>query len=125
MLPDRRVAFRILAPQAHNVRLTGSDIPALAFGGRGALTSEAPPPGEMTKNENGVWEITLGPINPGAYRYNFNVDGVPVIDPRSPAVSESNNNVWSLVYVPGVGLHGHQGRASRCRGCGHVLLDGA
>jgi len=101
VLPDRRVAFRILAPQAHNVRLTGSDIPALATGGRGAVISEAPAPGEMTKNENGVWEITLGPINPGAYRYNFNVDGVAVIDPRSPAVSESNNNVWSLVYVPG------------------------
>jgi enterochelin esterase family protein len=29
------------------------------------------------------------------------VDGVATIDPRNPAVSESNNNVWSLVYVPG------------------------
>jgi len=29
------------------------------------------------------------------------VDGVAVIDPRNPAVSESNENVWSLVYVPG------------------------
>ena len=55
----------------------------------------------MTKGTNGVWEVTLGPIDPGAYRYNFNVDGVSVIDPRNPAVSESNNNVWSLVYVPG------------------------
>ena len=45
--------------------------------------------------------MTIGPIQPGAYRYNFNVDGVSVIDPRSPAVSESNNNVWSLVTVPG------------------------
>src|SRR6185312_1927874 len=36
-----------------------------------------------------------------AYRYNFNVDGVSTIDPRSPFISESNNNVWSLVYVPG------------------------
>ncbi len=55
----------------------------------------------MTKGENGVWEVTLGPIDPGAYRYNFNVDGVAVIDPRNPSISESNNNVWSLVYVPG------------------------
>ncbi len=45
--------------------------------------------------------VTLGPVEPGAYRYNFNVDGVSVIDPRNPAISESNNNVWSLVYVPG------------------------
>jgi enterochelin esterase family protein len=87
--PDRHVTFRILAPKAEAVRLSGSDIP-----GNG-------PGAEMTKGTNGVWEVTLGPIDPGAYRYNFNVDGVSVIDPRNPATSESNNNVWSLVYVPG------------------------
>lgn len=86
---DRRVTFRILAPTAQAVRLTGSDIPGI---GQGA---------EMTKDPNGVWEVTLGPIEPGAYRYNFNVDGVSVIDPRSSSISESNMNVWSLVYVPG------------------------
>jgi len=86
---DRHITFRILAPNAEAVRLTGSDIPG---NGRGA---------EMTKGDNGVWEVTLGPIEPGAYRYNFNVDDVSVIDPRSPSISESNSNVWSLVYVPG------------------------
>jgi enterochelin esterase family protein len=55
----------------------------------------------MSKGTNDLWEATLGPLGPGAYRYNFNVDGVAVIDPRNPATSESNNNVWSLVYVPG------------------------
>ena len=98
---DRRVTFRILAAQAQNVRVTGGDMPALA-GGRGAPGAPAaPPPGQMTKADNGVWEVTLGPIDGGAYRYNFNVDGVTVIDPRNPSISESNNNVWSLVYVPG------------------------
>jgi enterochelin esterase family protein len=29
------------------------------------------------------------------------VDGVPVVDPRNPNTSQSNNNVWSLVHVPG------------------------
>ena len=86
---DRHVTFRINAPMAQNVRLTGSDIPGLLQG--------AP----MTKGENGVWEVTLGPIDPGAYRYNFNVDRVSVIDPRNPSISESNNNVWSMVYIPG------------------------
>jgi enterochelin esterase family protein len=45
--------------------------------------------------------VKIGPIDPGAYRYNFNVDGVSVIDPKNPATSESNNNTWSLVNVPG------------------------
>lgn len=86
---SRRVTFRILAPKAETVLLTGSDIPDL---GRGA---------EMKKDPNGVWEVTLGPIDAGAYRYNFTVDGVSVIDPRNPSTSESNANTWSLVYVPG------------------------
>ena len=96
VLPDRRVSFRILAPQAQNVRLAGSDMPVLAGAARGGSTA-----GQMTKGANSVWEVTLGPIDPGAYRYNFNVDGVSVVDPRNPSVSESSNNVWSLVYVPG------------------------
>ena len=95
---DRHVTFRLTAPQAQSVRVAGSDIPALAAG-RGAAGS--PSPGQMTKAENGVWTVTLGPIDPGAYRYNFNVDGVTVIDPRNSSISESNTNVWSLVYVPG------------------------
>jgi len=87
--PERKITFRILAPKAEKVRLSGGDIPG---NNQGA---------EMTKGTNGVWEVTLGPIRPGAYRYNFNVDGLAVIDPRNPANSESNNNVWSLVHVPG------------------------
>jgi enterochelin esterase family protein len=29
------------------------------------------------------------------------VDGLAVLDPRSPAISESNGNVWSVAYVAG------------------------
>jgi enterochelin esterase family protein len=85
---DHKVTFRLLAPQAENVRVNGGDMPGLQGGA-------------MTKGENGVWELTVGPLKPGAYRYTFNVNGLTVIDPRSPATSESNANVWSLVVVPG------------------------
>jgi enterochelin esterase-like enzyme len=89
---ERKLTFRILAPKAEQVQLGGSgDIPGTGFGQATALT----------KGSNGVWEITIGPVAPGAYRYNFNVDGVPVIDPRNPRTSESNENTWSLVAVPG------------------------
>jgi enterochelin esterase-like enzyme len=92
VLADRRITFRIRAPQAQAVRLVGNDIPGNLQGM------------PMTKGENNVFEVTLGPIEPGAYRYNFNVDEVTVIDPRNPSTSESNNNAWSLVYVPGSDL---------------------
>jgi enterochelin esterase-like enzyme len=97
---DRMVTFRLNAPQAQGVRVSGGDMPALAGGGRGAAAG-TPSPGQMTKGENGVWSVTVGPVDPGAYRYNFNVDGVTVIDPRNSSISESNTNVWSLVNVPG------------------------
>ncbi len=86
---DAHVTFRILAPDAESVRLTGGDMPAI---GRGV---------EMTKDDDGVWEATLGPVDPGAYRYLFNVDGVETVDPRNPSTSESNSKVWSLVCVSG------------------------
>ena len=90
VLPDHRVVFRILAPKAETVGLQAGDVPALA--------RSSP---QFVKSENGVWEATVGPVEPGAYRYRFMVNGVAVMDPRNPSVSESNNNAWSLVYVPG------------------------
>ena len=86
---DRRITFRINAPQAKAVRVSGGDIPGLGQ------------TGVMTRGENGVWTFTSAPVPPGAYRYNVNVDGIAVIDPRNPLTSVSNNNVWSLALVPG------------------------
>jgi 1,4-alpha-glucan branching enzyme len=70
---DGKVTFRILAPKAEAVRLTGGDMPGL---GQGA---------PMTKGENGVWEVTQNSLPQGYYRYHFDVGGVSVIDPRNPA----------------------------------------
>lgn len=86
---DRNVTFRILAPKATSVKLAGGDIPGNGSGK------------ELKKGTNDVWEVTFDAVQPGSYRYNFNVDGVPVIDPRNPKTSESNANTWSLVHVPG------------------------
>lgn len=87
---DRRVTFRISAPKAESVKLAGSDLPGVGQGK------------DLTRGTNGVWEMAFGPVPPGSYRYHFNVDGVPVLDPRNPRTSESNENSWSLVHVPGL-----------------------
>ena len=96
---DGHITFRLLAPTAQNVRVTASDIPVAGA----ALV--------MAKNtSNNVWEVTIGPIQAGEYRYNFNVDGLSVLPPRNPGtpetstVSESNDALWSLVNVPGSAL---------------------
>jgi enterochelin esterase-like enzyme len=89
VLKNFGIIFRIFAPKATSVRLSAGDIPNVPQGGA------------MTKDEKGVWEVTVPPVPSGAYRYNFTVDGVTTIDPRNAATSESMGNVWSLVTVPG------------------------
>ena len=69
---DRKVTFRILATKAETIRLNAGDIPG---GGQERA---------LTKGENNIWELTLGPIDPGAYRYVFDVDGVRVVDSALP-----------------------------------------
>ena len=91
---DRRVTFRILAPNAQKVELRSpGDIPGL--GGRGGT------PLQFTKNADGVWEATTSAVPAGAYRYTFVVDGVTVADSRNPATSQTNTTVYSLAVVPG------------------------
>ena len=89
IMAGNQIQFRIYAPHAESVKLTGSDIPGISWTGK-----------EMTKTPEGIWEVTL-PVEPGSYRYSFNVDGVTTIDPKNPKTSESNANTWSLVHSPG------------------------
>ncbi len=66
ILPDGRVTFRISAPNATDVRLTGEFLKA---------------PEALHKDEQGVWSVTVGPVPPELYFYQFSVDGV--VMPRS------------------------------------------
>jgi enterochelin esterase family protein len=80
---DRRVTFRVLAPNAQKVTFLDDDFgPMLSAGGPGPLagsTEPAVPAGfrvpegglTFTKHQDGVWEATFGPLPPGAYRYAF------------------------------------------------------
>ncbi len=86
VLADRHVTFRILAPQATAVTITG-DL------GHGIV---------MTKGADGIWSgTTADPIQPGAWRYSFNVDGVSTPDSRNVETSPSQRQLQNVVYVPG------------------------
>jgi len=87
-----RVTFRIHAPKATSVSL--GPIGDLASIGIGVGMP-------FRKGTDGVWTLTLQRVPPGAHRYQFNVDGLTILDPRNPRTSESNEHAWSLVHVPG------------------------
>src|SRR5262245_8121150 len=88
--PDRRVTFRVSAPKAAVVTLTAD---WLAAG-----TTE-----KLTKDDRGVWSVTVGPLAPGVAIYNFNIDGLAVADPVNPRVKLRARTSASLVEVPGDG----------------------
>ncbi|HWR50184.1 MAG TPA: alpha/beta hydrolase-fold protein [Bryobacteraceae bacterium] len=85
--PDRRATFRIRAPQASEVAFFGDWMPA----GRQE---------KMTKDAQGVWSLTLGPLPPGIYIYTFTVDGLTIADPVNPRIKLRSRTSASLLEVP-------------------------
>ena len=90
--PDGRVTFRLRAPNAKEVYVTGG-VPASGPGG-GRL--------DMLKNDQGVWTVTTEPMKPGIYQYTFNVDGMRITDPGNNRFQTGFNSVnSSRLHVPG------------------------
>jgi enterochelin esterase family protein len=85
---DRHVTFRILAPKASEVSLIGEFV-------QGSKS--------LTKDNNGLWSVTVGPIAPEMYHYNFVVDGVRIIDPGNPRLKTGStpNTLMSILDVHG------------------------
>jgi enterochelin esterase-like enzyme len=91
--PDRTVTFRIRAPQATGVEVTGE-----VTRGKG--------PQAMTKGSDGVWSLTLGPFTPEIWIYNFRVQGVELPDPSNISLmprAAGTAAVSSFVEIPGEG----------------------
>ena len=88
---DGKVIFRLVAPKAEKVTLNSGEMqPVLK------ATSTA-----MTKGDDGVWSVTVGPLPPGIYDYTFNVDGVSITDPSSSTVFGNRQGSRGIVEVPG------------------------
>jgi len=92
---DRTVTFRLKAPEAGTVALTGGPI-LLAIG-----KGNTPLPFE--KNAEGVWTLTVGPLKPNLYIYRLLVDGVAVVDPNNTVTGFSDQPGYSTVVVHGDG----------------------
>ncbi len=58
-------------------------------------------PIQMTKGDNGIWSVTVGPIEPDIYPYNFIIDGTTVMDPANVDFFPNERFKGSLVDIPG------------------------
>lgn len=87
---DNRVTFRIYAPNADEVTVGGDWIPqGLGTGGK------------LTKDDKGVWAMTVGPLPPDFYSYSLVVDGVRTLDPKNAMIKQGVTSVDNMFFVPG------------------------
>ena len=92
---DRTVTFRVKAPDARSVALSGG--PVLLAIGKG--TNPLP----FEKGADGVWTLTVGPLKPNMYVYRFLVDGVAIVDPNNTLTGVSDQPGYSTLVVHGDG----------------------
>jgi enterochelin esterase family protein len=90
---DRTVVFRLRAPGADRVTVSG-EWP----GGEKA----------MTKDDQGVWSVTVGPLEPDLYGYGFSVDGFRTLDPSNSAVKPMRSPTTSILEIPGAPALPHE-----------------
>jgi enterochelin esterase-like enzyme len=89
ILPDNRVIFRLYAPKATEVSVTGGWMT-----GTGASEN-------MIKGDTGLWTHTVGPLKPDYYGYKFIIDGVTVLDPNNLQIRRDWLGHESVLLVPG------------------------
>lgn len=89
---DNSVTFRLFAPGAGRVTVTG-DFIAGKDGGWGAA--------EMTEADGGVWTWTSGPLATELYSYAFNVDGLQMTDPSNVFLMRDVRSIMNIFIVPG------------------------
>lgn len=86
VLSDGRVVFRLWAPNASEVQLSGDWM-------------GPQPPAALTKSEEGVWTTSLGPLPPDTYTYGFLVNGVRASDPACRCTIASANRFASSRFT--------------------------
>jgi enterochelin esterase-like enzyme len=84
--PDRTVTFRLRAPEATAVTVSG-DFTQTALA--------------LTKAEDGAWSVTSGALRPAIYDYSFLVNGVRTNDPANPLIKSGDRSSSTMFEVKG------------------------
>ena len=91
--PDGSVTFRLYAPKAVKVTVSGDFLTAIPEGATDATTTA-----QMVEKD-GVWEYTTVPLPGELYSYSFNVDGVRMLDPSNVYMNRDIATYTNIVLV--------------------------
>jgi enterochelin esterase family protein len=89
---DNSVTFRLNAPDAAEVKLSGDWMPAEGW---------TPGSVAMQKGDNGIWSFTTAPLEPELYSYSFIIDGFRTTDPNNPFLIRDVANVMNIFIIGG------------------------
>ena len=84
---DKTVTFRLSAPHSSDVTLNGS------WDGGANI--------KMTKDEGGVWSVTVGPLGAQLWGYWYMVDGVKALDPGNAETQRDGARYANLLMISG------------------------
>jgi enterochelin esterase-like enzyme len=84
---DHTVTFRLAAPKANDVTLNGS------WEGARDL--------KMSKDDNGIWSTTVGPLGAQLWGYWYLVDGVKALDPGNGETQRDGSRIDNLLMISG------------------------
>lgn len=98
---DKTVTFRLNAPAAGRVQVTGDFLPTekikTPFG-----EFDGPGYADLKKNGKGVWEFTTtAPLEPELYSYTFVVDSLKMTDPSNVYQIRDVGSVTNVFIIPG------------------------
>jgi len=92
---DRTATFRLMAPVAKEVLLSGVAVLTALGAGNKAVP--------FKKGEDGMWTLTVGPLKPDMYQYHFIVDGIRIPDPNNTVAGFTAMPPFSTLIVHGDG----------------------
>ncbi len=87
VLADKRVTFRLRAPDATAVLLNGN-------WDNGTNIA-------MTKGDQGIWSVTVGPLGEQLWGYSFSVNGIKVLDPGNGELQRDGSRYDNLLMISG------------------------
>ena len=97
---DNSVTFRVLAPQAQKVQITGDMLPTRKID-TPMGKYDAPGVADLVKDDKGVWSFKTGKLASELYTYNVVVDGVRTLDPSNVYCVRDVTNLFSMLLIGG------------------------
>ena len=97
---DNTVTFRMAAPDAAKVQITGDFLPSQSIETEYG-TFDIQGTVDMVKGADGIWTYTSDVLKPELYIYNMIVDGVKITDPLNVYTIRDINNLFNVSIIGG------------------------